>query len=108
MTLDEFEKLVAAATPGPWDVDYSEDAVRDQYGHLFAQLGRDEENFQHCDDAQFIAASRDMAPHLIAIARAAQNEALRWNESYCTREDCQQMTDAWAVLDAALAALEAP
>lgn len=45
---------------------------------------------------------------LMDVAKAAKKDALRWNEEYCSREDCEVMSAAWAELDDALSELEKP
>lgn len=87
MNLKEMEKLCNDATPGPWifrskDPD---DPCSDLFGKY--SVGPDPENYstwiiddtkyyptapERIEDARFIAASRDLMPKLIAVAKAAK------------------------------------
>lgn len=114
--LNRFEELVSAAQDGPWIARVASHAPRVEMsdglawgldGHSYAVWTCDDEQ-DGCPEiarewiatAQFIAASRDMVPKLLAAVQAAKT--LRDHYGGEAR-DCD--LDA---LDAALAALEAP
>jgi hypothetical protein len=74
MNLDELERLLAEATPGPWTTHSGEDgesydcwivdpAFVNVYGHIDGQDAK---------DAKAIVALRNEAPRLLAMARAGE------------------------------------
>jgi hypothetical protein len=79
MTLDELEAIVNAATPGPWKYDWGNWAVeidapgRKDHRYDVCQIpspGEEESIGDHCD-GEFIAAMRNKAERLIAVAKLA-------------------------------------
>ncbi len=110
--LTRLAEMEQKAEVGPWEFR----ATKDSGGIQFvvapnAERCRDNMEFipadcSHKRNGEFIAAIRNAAPKLIAVARAAKSEALRWNESYCSQADYIERAEAWAHLDAALATLE--
>lgn len=45
---------------------------------------------------------KDSIKKLIAVAKAAKNDALLWNEELCNREECEQMYQARLELSRAI------
>ena len=77
MKLDEIEKLIAAATPGPWPKEYGHCDFPD-YGLMACGpiiTGYDEEadENQAQDDQDFICMARELMPRLLKVVRAVQN-----------------------------------
>lgn len=114
--LEQLRKLCEAATPGPWKYDWGNWEVEGPRPDRYPICGLDSSARYHDADqapnpvgapadGEFIAAARTALPALLRVAQAAKVEALRFNESYCDRHECEQMTQAWAELDAALTAL---
>lgn len=70
MTLEEIEKLCEEATPGPWQNEYS--LVNGIEGRIASVDSivpyRDKIDI----NAKFIAASRNLMPKLLAVAKAAE------------------------------------
>lgn len=78
LTDEKIEALVAAATPGPWDVDRFQ---RWGIWQVVAPASDGHPDFQRTvaeriqeRDAEFIAAARDLVPALLARARKAEDE----------------------------------
>ena len=79
MTLDEFERLLAEATPGEWVAIAGEDENFEDRSdcwilmpvqvYVYGPGGQDEK------DAKAIIASRNEAPRLLALARAGERLA---------------------------------
>lgn len=69
--LDDLDALLAAATPGPWrhsaDEAHLAPYVADPHGHTITILRTPRGEA----DARLIAALRNAAPDLLAVARAA-------------------------------------
>ncbi len=108
-TIERLIALEKAATPGPWP----------QYGiytvlRHFRKTGCDaddigEENWWSYDDTKdsdFIAALRNAAPALIAVARAAKEYKVRADAFGRSGESASGDYEAWKCLTDALAALE--
>lgn len=60
---------------------------------------------RHPSDIEELVAR---VPRLIEVARAAKDEAVFWNEGYCTGDEHAQMEAARKRLADALVGLEAP
>ena len=76
MKLDDIEKLIAAATPGPWPKEYGHCDFPD-YGLMACGpiiTGYDEEadENQAQDDQDFICMARLVMPKLLKVAAAAK------------------------------------
>ena len=76
MKLDDIEKLIAAATPGPWPKEYGHCDFPD-YGLMACGpiiIGDDEEadENQAQDDQDFICIARELMPKLLKVVRAVQ------------------------------------
>jgi hypothetical protein len=76
MKLDDIEKLIAAATPGPWPKEYGHCDFPD-YGLMACGpiiTGYDEEadENQAQDDQDFICIARELMPKLLKVVRAVQ------------------------------------
>lgn len=76
MKIEDIEKLCAEATPGPWieDVSIYHLAIEAKNGkYICGRDGDDVEDYNGKDsDTQFVAASRDLIPKLLAVAKAAR------------------------------------
>ena len=64
--LTDLEKLEKAATPGPWKMNAFPNYSRGGLTKFIVEY-----NTLTTSDASFIAALRNAAPHLIAVAKAA-------------------------------------
>lgn len=94
LDLDALE-LLAKATPAPW-----REGTVERF-HVFAPnthpeamgpervLLRMNEHFPHVDDARLIAALRNAAPEMLAIARAV----VAWGQARATQRVTQQAVD---------------
>jgi hypothetical protein len=90
--LDELERLLAKATPGPWarchdTVVLAEDGFTTVCGLASDDIGTGA-------DIAAIAALRNLAPKLIAVARAAEARFAVW-----TKETYDNLRDALDDLD---------
>ena len=119
LDLDELEKLLAEATPGPWEVQgptvnsesYDCWYVRglDNYGVAETDAFRGSPEIDGAD-SRAIAALRNSAPTLLALARAGRGlaEAAGWvinDMRYTAPELAALQEEMWdSKLDAALAA----
>ena len=77
MKLDDIEKLIAAATPGPWPKEYGHCDFPD-YGLMACGpiiTGYDEEadENQAQADQDFICMARELMPKLLKVAAAAKS-----------------------------------
>ena len=124
MTLEELEKTLAAMTPGPWALRMERGACNlvnprpRPDGREFARVlvGSD----LMPTDSRGIATLRNIAADLIAVARAAEREAVctcadrgwaaypRRHAPDCPAHLCGETRDALDALDAALARLAPP
>jgi hypothetical protein len=109
MTLDEYEKLVSDAAPGPWewmwdDEKCKSDIVAYEDGMSYSLISRDSGVYgPDVATCEFIIASREMVPKLIAAVRALR-EIVAYGESYNSGPDAGDLvrvaTDALAALEA--------
>ena len=74
LDLDELERLLAEATPGPWRGEENGDGYLMHRSRPEVVLGRIAHGNSRVD-AVFVAALRNAAPHLLALARAAERFA---------------------------------
>lgn len=100
--LDELEALLAKATPGPWarchdTVILAEDGFTTVCGVSSDDIGTG-------DDISCIAALRNIAPKLIAVARASKAVA---DEQHTIGRDHVYVVTGCEVCDALLKALDA-
>ena len=77
MKLDEIEKLIEAASPGPWEHrDNCEVMTTEMLRHCVASCGPKRDfsfgNSSSMANAAFIAASRTLMPRLLKVVRAVQ------------------------------------
>jgi len=104
MKLDDIEKLIAAATPGPWEHrDNCEVMTTEMLRHCVASCGPKRDfsfgNSSSMANAAFIAASRTLMPKLLKVVR--EIKFIRDIGEYANDRD-------WAALDQALTDLEQP
>ena len=85
MTKEEIEKakaLCEAATPGPWTIRQVESIRNDpDWGdEWIVDMGRDRDSslLKDIDTAEFIAASRELVPKLIAEVERLQGQIDIW------------------------------
>ena len=110
MTLDDIEKLIAAATPGPWKTYNAGFAVmaleQPEYSNGVAAIAeaaaRDVDVQAARDNAAFIAASRELMPRMLKALRT-----LEWIAEHSIIE-CGRWTEAVMKSREALAELEQP
>lgn len=131
LDLDKLEQLERAATPGPWKYDWGNWAVERQapgqachrddvcsltgfgiHAPTEEWPSREIQVAGNPHDGDLIAEARNQLPELLSyvrrlerVAEAARAPSLRWNEEYCSRQECEYMTADWERLDDALAAL---
>ena len=104
MTLDDIEKLIAAATPAPWEYNGTGGYVaffsvtNEEIGNYISAPNSGGLN-PSAPDAAFIAASRSLMPKLLKVVR--EIKFIRDIGEYANDRD-------WAALDQALADLEQP
>lgn len=117
MKIEQIEELCNKATRGPWRIDYL-GCEEHRVGHI--TTGKDpetncryviiadhrEDYSDPSHDTKFIAYSRELMPKLISVAKAAKNEALFWNESYCNSHELDQMETATRTLINSIKELE--
>ena len=109
MKLEEFEALEKAATPGPWKAlppGYRGDTVS---GYMdvcaVVQLKPDELDDKYSiqdleeNDANFIAACREMVPKMIRALQMAKKRGCRGSEEF---------SEPWLSFDKAMRELEQP
>ena len=103
MKLDEIEKLIAAATPGPWTEEYENSgyimAHQKGGGHDICKMTTGSTKA----DADFIAASRTLMPKLLKLAHTSISLDLLFYSGSAVGMSHQ--LDAWR---AAMADLEQP
>ena len=102
MKLDEIEKLIAAATPAPWEyIERDGGALNcvDVWRSGRVTVERTQSDPVDCANAAFIAASRTLLPKLLKVVR--EIKFIRDIGKYANDRD-------WAALDQALAELEHP
>lgn len=73
MTLDELEKLEKVATPGTWEVRQTGDLLQIYSDYEPPEMSFCILEYTKPEDAAFIAAFRNAAPKLLAVARAARS-----------------------------------
>ncbi len=107
MKLEEIEKLCEEATPGPWKYDYGNwqvEGPRPRRRAICNLNGLDDVEGNPVNlniaDTEFIAASRELIPKLIAVAKAA--------EIVCKDHDlrCEDSNSTLCALHDALVTLE--
>jgi hypothetical protein len=88
MKLDEIEKLIAEATPGPWEhngeggyVAFFE-VLNDKVGNYISAPNSGGLN-PSAPDAAFIAASRSLMPKLLKVVKEAEAMVKRMDYFYC-------------------------
>lgn len=104
--LDKLEQLEKAATPGPWNADYVQAAIRhlsrnvdpDYYCTEEQSLSGNGDVFNRREDGPLIAAARNALPALLAVARAA--EALHGEDAPVDMSETQRLALSDAVFDA--------
>lgn len=75
MTLDKLDALLRVATPAPWEVlaGVAPYPTTDRYVATHGSVLWDERgNLNRVDDGYAIVALRNLAPELLAVARAAE------------------------------------
>lgn len=116
MTLDELIELEKKATPGPWG---APDSVN---SHLIARTERDSngafiyigdgQGVAYADDAdgRFLIALRNLAPELLAVAKAAREfvgHDCACSENACCCHHAEEVGSFVVAMRAALLALDA-
>lgn len=116
-TLSDLKALVEAATPGPWEYTNGLMRLLGEPEHApFVIVSEDGDKVLNdetadSDDMRLIAALRNAAPALIAVAEAAK--ALPWPKSHpgCTCHfydfECSDCRERFKALSKTLAQLEA-
>ncbi len=86
MKVADLEKLLAAATPGRWasTIDPDEDAGIDSFEDCDEDSHWVVEDGLSSADANAIVALRNIAPELIAIAKAVAESGYEWGEDALT------------------------
>lgn len=122
MKLEEIRKLCDEPTPGPWKWLYSSQGLFASPGYVLHQgnLGKggivlegsgSENNYGvicSAKDREFIAASRNLMPKLLAIAEAVQVYRAEHADCYCCTDEgeCSPCFERLAALDMSLTVLE--
>ena len=125
MTLEELEKTLAAMIPGPWVAAAGSlgrgQVLAEHPAHgMVIVASVESEPRRGIDNAAGIATLRNIAAELIAVAQAAEREAVctcadrgwaaypRRHAPDCPAHLCGETRDALDALDAALARLAPP
>ena len=75
MKLDEIEKLIAAASPGPWPEEFGRSDFPDVGSMACGPIitaDEDTEETQAQSDQDFICIARELMPKLLKVVRAVQ------------------------------------
>lgn len=98
--LDLLERLLAVATPGPWewlDGDFENpDELQDGHGEMVATGFRDQFLRDSVTDGRLCAAARNALPELIAAARRAERLAEVATDYLLNDGSGIGRTDRWA------------
>jgi hypothetical protein len=102
MKLDEIEKLIAAASPGPWPEEFGRSDFPDVGSMACGPIitaDEDTEETQAQDDQDFICMARELMPKLLKVVKASEcrdsyTDFKGKNTAYCKRCDyCLALAD---------------
>ena len=106
MKLDDIEKLIAAATPGPWPKEYGHCDFPDNglmaCGPIITGYDEEADENQAQADQDFIRMARELMPKLLKVVRT-----LEWIAEHSIVE-CGRWTEAVMKSRESLAELEKP